>query len=98
MSKQRDIQINPFQLSRLLNDEQKSGYVFLLNDGVYCSTCGDSCAKGVNVSEIHLNAMNDILIRGTCKVCNGKVTRIMEFGEDRDFCEKANNFREEMEN
>jgi hypothetical protein len=38
------------------------------------------------------------MIRGNCKVCNGKVTRIMEFGEDNDFYRKANDFRKSIDN
>lgn len=35
----KHIQINQFQLSRLLNEEEKNGYKLLLAGGVYCHTC-----------------------------------------------------------
>ena len=98
MSRQKDIQINKFQLNILLNDEQKDGFNYLLNNGVFCSSCKGICTKGVEVTEIFLNTLNDIMVKGTCKVCNGKVTRIMEFGEDKAFFEKATEFRKAISN
>jgi len=98
MNKIKHIQINQFQLSRLLNEEEKNGYKLLLADGVYCHTCSGICTEGVEVTEIHLSYMNDILIRGTCEVCNWKVARVMEFGEDLAFYDRANDFRKEQEN
>jgi hypothetical protein len=93
MKKLTDIMINKFQLNVLLDDEQKEGFDYLLNRGVLCSICGGICSEGVEIKEIYLNSLNDIMIRGNCKVCNGKVTRIMEFGEDKEFFKKANSFR-----
>ncbi len=98
MSQQKDIQITEFQLYFMLSDEQKKGYNYLLERGVYCATCGGKCKNGVNITEIYLNSHNDIMVQGTCKVCNGKVVRIIEFGEDRPFSEKANNFRNALGN
>lgn len=96
MNKLKDIQINPFQLNRLLSTEELVGYTDLLNRGIYCTTCGGLCAKGVKVTEIHLNDMNNVMIQGTCKVCNGGVARIMELGENSAFFDKANEFRNEL--
>ena len=96
MKRPKDIQINPFQLNRLLSEEERTGYTLLLREGVHCPTCRGICTKGVEVTEIHLNDMNDILVRGTCKVCNGRVARIMEFGENPIFFNKADEFRKSM--
>jgi len=97
MKRQKQIKINQFQLNVLLNDEQKEDFNYLLENGVYCSTCNGT-AKGVTVEEIHLNTLNDIMVHGICGKCKGKVTRIMEFGEDKIFFEKANNFRKSINN
>jgi hypothetical protein len=97
MSRLKEIQINPFQLKRLLNKEQWKDYNYLLEQGVFCSTCGGRAIKGIKVAEIYLTNLNDILVRGTCKVCGGKVARIMEFGEDKVFFEMANAFRASLE-
>jgi len=94
MERQKDIIITESQLDILLNENERKGYEKLLNEGVYCTICKKNSREGVEVNEIHLNPLNDIMIHGTCKACGGQVTRIMEFGEDRDFYQKANNFRE----
>jgi hypothetical protein len=93
MKKLTVIKINRFQLNILLNPDQKEVYEYLLNQGVYCNSCGENCSKGVQVEEMYLNALNDIMIHGKCKSCNGKVTKIMEFGENKDFFDKAIDFR-----
>lgn len=98
MSRLSEIKINQFQLAILLNDEQKRGFQFLLDEGVYCSQCSAITKKGIDVQEIYLTKLNDILVRGTCKVCNGKVARVMEFGEDKAFYEKACDFRKIIRN
>lgn len=92
------IPINQFQLAVLLNEEQKQIYKFMLDEGVLCSQCGDIAAKGIEVKEIYLTKLNDIMVCGTCNVCNVKVARIMEFGEDKAFYEKASDFRKTIKN
>ena len=98
INKPHEIQINQFQLAILLNDEQKQSYTFLLENGVICNQCGGISPKGIVVEEIYLTNLNDIMVRGKCKVCNEKVTRIMEFGEDKAFYENANFFRRAIGN
>ena len=97
MRKLKEIRINPFQLNRLLSKKRMNDYRFLLAKGVFCSSCGGVCTEGIHVNEIILNSMNDILVRGSCKVCQGKVARVMEFGEDETFYEQANAFRATLE-
>ncbi len=91
MSKQ--IEINQFELNILLDDEEKQDFEYLLNKGVYCNTCNEICKKGVDINNIFLNKHNDIKIQGTCKVCKGKVVRIMEFGEDEAFYKRVEDFK-----
>lgn len=93
MSRLPEIQINRFQLAILLNDEQMQVYKLMLEKGVFCRQCEGAAPKGILVKEIWLSNLNDIIVRGTCKVCNGNVSRIMEFGEDKAFYKNANNFR-----
>lgn len=47
MNKLAEKKINRFQLNVLLNDEQKVEFNYLLNQGVYCRTCGGTCGKGL---------------------------------------------------
>jgi hypothetical protein len=96
MNKIPDLKINRFQLNVLLTKDQKEGLNYILNHGVYCVTCRGSYNKGMEVIDTFLTSLNDIMVKGTCKVCQGKVTRIIEFGEDQDFFNKANNFRKSI--
>jgi len=98
MKRPPEIRINQFQLAILLDDEQKQGYKFILEKGVFCAHCGGTALKGIVVEEIYLTHLNDIMVRGTCNVCNGKVCRIMEFGEDMAFYDKAMKFRKDISN
>ena len=93
MTRPNDIIINDFQMNILLDEKKKKIYKDILNQNVFCSTCRGLSRKGVLVTEIHLNALNDIRIQGICKVCQGKVSRTMEFGEDETFYERATKLR-----
>jgi hypothetical protein len=68
-----------------------------LNQGVFCSSCGGTCEKGIEIIEVFLNSLSDIIIKGNCKVCDGKVIRVKEFGADIDFFNKANDFRKSID-
>ncbi len=96
MKQPPEIPINQFQLTILLNDEQKDFYSYVLAENVFCSKCAGSAIKGIDVKEIFLTNLNDVLVHGTCNECNGKVARIFEFGEDKAFYEKANRFRKSI--
>ena len=98
MNRPPEIVLNRFQLNVLLNEEEKDNYRFLLNYGVFCVHCEGICEEGVDVLEIKLTPLNDIMIHGICKVCKGKVTRIMEFGDDKAFYERAIKFRNALQN
>lgn len=98
MTRPTEIPINRFQLTILLNEKLKQDYQFLLDEGVICIQCGGIAQKGIVVTEIYLSSLNDIFVRGTCKVCGGKVARTMEFGENEAFYEKANDFRKALGN
>ena len=93
MTRLNDIIINDFQLNILLNEEKKKIYKDIVNQNVYCSTCSGLCEKGIEITDIHLDPLNDIRIQGICRVCRGKVSRIMEFGEDEAFYQSANKLR-----
>ena len=94
----KSIEINLKQLNSLLNDKEKEDYDFLLKEGTYCHKCNTHKTGGVNTTQIILNALNDIQVHGTCVVCSSKVCRIMEFGEDKNFSERANLFRNTLSN
>ena len=98
MKKLNEIKLNTFQLNVLLNEQEKEGFEMLLNEGVYCTRCNDVCKDGVVHYSIKLNALNDVVVDGECATCGHKVCRVMEFGEDRAFFEKALEFRKSIQN
>ena len=98
MKKLKEIKLSHLQLDFLLNKEEKKGFSFLLNHGVYCTRCNAICAKGVVNYTLRLNRFNDIVVDGECAVCDQKVTRVMEFGENILFFEKAMDYRESLQN
>lgn len=98
MKRLKEIKLNDFQLNVLLSDEEKSGYQYLLDNGVYCTQCKGVCKKGIKKTAVKLSSLNDIVVEGNCNVCGHKVARVMEFGENRAFFEKAMNFRKSLQN
>ncbi|MCT4601754.1 MAG: hypothetical protein N4A59_02465 [Marinifilum sp.] len=91
-----EIKLNVFQLNILLNEEEKAAYDHIVQEGTYCVHCKEMCEEGVDVKENFLNEMNDILIKGKCKKCNGRVSRFIEYGEFDEFREKALRFRKSI--
>ena len=98
MKRQKEIKLNDFQLNVLLSEKEKKGYRYLLDNGVYCSGCQGICKKGVEIKSVKLDGLNDIVVEGTCNACGRRVARVMEFGEDPEFFEKAMNFRKSLQN
>ena len=98
MKRPPEIRINQFQLSVLLNDEQKNFLDVVIAGNVFCAHCGGLCKNGITVEEIFLTDLNDIHITGTCNICNGEVARLIEFGEDQEFFDKAMDFRKSITN
>lgn len=96
MNNLSELKLNKFQLNVLLNDEQKETYDYIVRQNVFCGNCGGICSKGITIKEIILDSLNDIHIRGVCNVCNGKVTRLLQFGENKEFYTKANEFRKSI--
>jgi hypothetical protein len=97
MKRPSTIKINQFQLARLLNKDQKQFFDRVTKEDVYCGKCIDAAPVGMTINEIFLNDLNDIVAKGTCNNCNHEVARMIEFGEDKAFYEKAMNFRKSLE-
>jgi heterodisulfide reductase subunit C len=96
MNNKGEIALNHFQLNVLLNDEKKEYFNYLINNGVTCVHCQDICRKGVEVKEVRLTRLNDIKVKGICNKCGNPVTRVMEFGEEKEFFEQADHFRKSI--
>ena len=98
MKRQKEIKLNEFQLNAFLSEKEKNGYRYLLDNGVYCTHCQDICKKGIVTTAVKLDSLNDIVVEGNCHVCGHRVARVIEFGEDPEFFEKAMNFRKSLQN
>ncbi len=94
----KKIQLDEFQLERLLNDEEKRTYRFIIDTNVFCTHCEDTCPEGVDIESVWLNRFNDIHTDGRCRFCGNGVTRIIEFGANESFYDKAMEFRKSLVN
>ncbi len=97
MKRLKEIKLNEFQLNVLLSEEEKYGYRYLLQNGIYCNGCHDICNKGVELDSVKLDKLNDIVVEGSCNACGHQVVRVIEFGENPEFFEKAMNFRKSLQ-
>ncbi len=96
MKRVPEIKINIFQLAVLLDEEEMYFYNLVLKNNVYCSRCRGAAENGVEVKEMFLTDLNDIRVQGSCQKCGGEVARIFEFGEKKEFQQKATRFRESI--
>jgi heterodisulfide reductase subunit C len=98
MKKLKEIKLSRIQLDVLLNRQEKDDFGYLLKHGVYCTRCNEICTNGVLNYTVWLNWLNDIVLEGECAVCGQKVTRVIEFGENKSFFDKAMDYRESLQN
>jgi len=93
-----EILITLFEVKTLMRDKFQF-FESITNDNVFCSSCtGDKGMVGMHIREIYLSTLNDVIAKGTCMECGGKVARVMETGEDPDFHERAMEFRKAKKN
>ena len=97
MSKQSEIKINEFQLAVLLDEPDKDFFKCVISHSVYCLNCSDVAKNGVDITEVYLTELNDIRVHGKCKICNGDVRRLFEFGEEDRFNNKAKKLRKSIQ-
>jgi hypothetical protein len=60
---------------------------------VYCTHCGGSYDKTIVNYTATLNKLNDIVLKGECKTCSGKVGRYLETGESKERFDAADHVR-----
>ena len=88
-----EISITLFDVKTLMGDSFQF-FESITSDNIFCANCtGEKRMVGMNIHEILLSSLNDIIVRGTCMECGGKVARVMETGEAADFYERAMIFR-----
>jgi hypothetical protein len=96
MKELSEIQINQFQLAVLLDEEERHFYNVVVEGFIYCSHCRGFAGEGVELDSIYLDSLNDIRVESRCRKCGGRVVRLFEFGEKKEFQEKACRFRESI--
>jgi DNA polymerase II large subunit len=62
-------------------------------DTVYCTKCGGSYDKTIVNYTAYLTKLNDIVLKGECKTCSGKVARYIETGESEERFAAADHIR-----
>jgi coenzyme F420-reducing hydrogenase gamma subunit len=90
-----EIQLNRFQLSRLMSKNQLDFFDQVLADNVFCVRCG-TCEKGIQIKKIVLDNGDCLQVTGECNICGGEVCRVIEFEEDPDFKQMAAEFRKSL--
>ena len=60
---------------------------------VYCTKCGGSYDKTIVNYTAYLNNLNDIVLKGECQTCSGKVGRYLETGESKERFAAADHVR-----
>jgi hypothetical protein len=96
MNLRREIEINRFQLGVLLTGLDKNFYNCIIENNIYCSHCKSFAIRGIFVDTIFLTKLNDVKVYGRCKICNSEVVRLFEFGNEKEFRDKANKLRESI--
>ena len=93
-----EIPISLFEVKNLMGDKFQV-FESITSNNIFCANCTrDKGVVGMNIHKIYLSNLNDVIARGTCKECGGKVARVMETGEDSDFYERAMAFRKAKKN
>ena len=98
MERPEEIRINQLQLDKLLDEKQKYFFDKILLENVFCKNCKGTCTQGIKISEMFISTLNDIVVKGICNICGGKVARVMEFGEDPAFYARVTEYRKTLKN
>lgn len=71
-------------------------FEWMVKEKVICANCFDTKGMlGMDIQEVYLSDLNHIIVKGICKECGGKVSRVLETGEDPNFYKQAMIFREQ---
>jgi hypothetical protein len=62
-------------------------------NNVFCANCGGSYSRTIINYTAYLNKLNDIILKGECKSCSGKVGRYIETGESKERFAAADHIR-----
>ena len=73
-----EVEITRFEMQRIFHGEEE-GLATLL-DYLHCPC--DIPGRHIVDYTVHVNRLNDLLLRGACSACGGPVGRYLETGED----------------
>jgi hypothetical protein len=89
--KRNEIKIDQDDIRIIFGDEIDH-FNTILNT-VYCTHCGGSYDISIVNYTAYLNKLNDIILKGECKTCSGKVGRYLETGESEERFAAADHVR-----
>lgn len=83
---------------KFIAKEEFEQIVNLAKHNSFCSNChGKNKVEMINYT-LELNRLNDVLFRGICKHCKGKMARCVEIGEQPKFRLRTEIIREKKLN
>jgi hypothetical protein len=88
----KEIKIDIEDVQLIMGDDFQRFERYLNN--VFCGKCSKG-TMSITIAnyEIFLNALNDLVLRGTCNKCGGAVARYIETGESQDKSEVAKHIK-----
>lgn len=92
MKRKPEIEISEEDVEILLDNEYRH-FKDITRSQVHCAKCSEGYTVGIVNYRIFLNKLNDIVLRGSCSNCGHPVNRYLEFGEDKEFSERADLLR-----
>lgn len=78
------VKISESDLKFILEDEFEEIYDLAKNNS-FCMTCVGDNEYEMNVEEIHLDRLNDVIFHGKCSNCSGRMARLVEIGEQKQY-------------
>lgn len=91
-----DLKITQEDLKKIYGRDCEFFQKKILNN-CYCGNCKGPYNATITDYEIFLNDLNDILLRGKCKICGGPVGRYVETGEVPIYAEAIKKVRSKYE-
>lgn len=73
-----EVEITRFEMQRIFKGEEE-GLATLLGY-LFCSC--DTPGRHITNYTVHVNTLNDLVLRGVCSACGGPAGRYLETGED----------------
>jgi hypothetical protein len=89
--KRNEIKIDMDDIRVIFGDDFEHFDTIIKN--VFCAKCGGTYDRTIVNFTAYLNELNDIVLKGECKTCSGKVGRYLETGESKERFTAADHIR-----